>query len=50
MPHPAAGSFVVEYYPVVIKPGDILITLAGIALIGLFITALPTRRTLSKIF
>ena len=44
------GSFVVEYYPVVIKPGDILITLAGIALIGLFITALPTRRTLSKIF
>ena len=44
------GSFVVEYYPVVIKPGDILITLTGIALIGLFITALPTRRTLSKIF
>ena len=43
------GNFVVEYYPVVIKPLDILITLAGIALIGLFITALPTRRTLSRI-
>lgn len=43
------GNFVVEYYPVVIKPGDILITLAGIALIGLFITALPTRKTLSRI-
>ena len=43
------GNFVVKYYPVVIKPLDILITLAGIALIGLFITALPTRRTLSRI-
>ena len=43
------GSFVVEYYPVVIKPGDIILTLGGIALIGLLITALPTRRTLSKI-
>ncbi|HIZ85378.1 MAG TPA: FtsX-like permease family protein [Candidatus Coprenecus stercoravium] len=43
------GSFVVKYYPVVIKPLDILITLAGIALIGLVITALPTRRTLSRI-
>ena len=43
------GSFVVEYYPVVIKPGDILLTLGGIALIGLLITALPTRRTLSRI-
>lgn len=43
------GSFVIEYYPVVIKPGDILLTLGGIALIGLLITALPTRRTLSRI-
>lgn len=43
------GNFVVDYYPVVIRPLDILITLAGIALIGLFITALPTRRTLSRI-
>ncbi len=43
------GNFVVEYYPVVIKPGDILLTLGGIALIGLIITALPTRRTLSRI-
>lgn len=43
------GSFVVKYYPVVIKPGDILITLGGIAIIGLIITALPTRKTLSKI-
>ena len=43
------GNFVVDYYPVVIKPLDIIITLAGIALIGLFITALPTRRTLSRI-
>ena len=43
------GSFVVEYYPVVIKPGDIILTLGGIALIGLLITALPTRRTLSRI-
>ena len=43
------GNFVVDYYPVVIRPLDILITLTGIALIGLFITALPTRRTLSRI-
>ena len=43
------GNFVVEYYPVVIKPGDILLTLGGIALIGLIITALPTRKTLSRI-
>lgn len=43
------GNFVVQYYPVVIKFADILITLAGISLIGLFITAIPTRRTLSKI-
>lgn len=43
------GNFVVEYYPVVIRFGDIVITLAGIALIGLFITAIPTRKTLSKI-
>ena len=43
------GSFVVEYYPVVINPLDILVTLAGIALIGLFITAIPTRKTLSKV-
>lgn len=43
------GNFVVQYYPVVIKLTDILITLAGIALIGFIITAIPTRRTLSKI-
>lgn len=43
------GNFVVEYYPVVIKPGDILMTLGSIALIGLVITALPTRKTLSRI-
>ena len=43
------GNFVVEYYPVVIKPGDILLTLASISLIGLIITALPTRKTLSRI-
>ncbi|HIZ87187.1 MAG TPA: FtsX-like permease family protein [Candidatus Coprenecus pullistercoris] len=43
------GNFVVEYYPVVIKFGDIIATLAGIALIGLVITALPTRKTLSRI-
>ncbi len=43
------GNFVVKHYPVVIRTGDILLTLGGIALIGLLITALPTRKTLSKI-
>ena len=43
------GSFVVEYYPVVIKVQDILATLAGIAFIGLLITSIPTRQTLSKV-
>lgn len=43
------GNFVVKYYPVVIKIGDILLTFAGIALVGIFITFLPTRKTLSKI-
>ncbi len=43
------GHFVVQAYPVVIRPGDIFITFAGIALIGLFITAIPTRKTLEKI-
>ena len=43
------GNFVVEYYPVVIKFQDVLATLAGIALIGLLITSIPTRQTLSKV-
>ena len=43
------GNFVVEYYPVILKFGDILLTFAGITLIGLIITLIPTRKTLSKI-
>lgn len=43
------GNFVVEYYPVVIRFWDVVITLAGIAMIGLFITAIPTRKTLSRL-
>lgn len=43
------GNFVVKYYPVVIKLSDIIVTISGIALIGLIITLLPTRKTLSKI-
>ncbi len=43
------GHFVVQAYPVVIRLSDILITFLGIALIGLTITAIPTRKTLEKI-
>lgn len=43
------GNFVVEYYPVVIRISDIIVTMCGITLIGLVITLLPTRKTLSKI-
>lgn len=46
---PMPGNFVVKYYPVVIKVTDILITFAGVALIGSVITFLPVRHTLSKI-
>ena len=43
------GNFVVKYYPVVIRPADILATFAGIAAIGIVITSLPTRKTLNRI-
>lgn len=43
------GNFVVEYYPIILKFGDIILTFAGITIIGLIITLIPTKKTLSKI-
>ena len=39
------GNFVVEAYPVVIQPSDILIIIAGVALIGWIISLLTRRLT-----
>lgn len=37
------GNFIVDAYPVIIKTGDILIILAGIAAIGFIMSYIPTR-------
>ena len=37
------GSFIVQAYPVILSPVDILITAAGIAVIGYLIALMPVR-------
>lgn len=44
------GNFIVTAYPVVIKFTDILITVAGVAAVGFFISAIPAWRTLPGIY
>ena len=39
------GNFLVDAYPVVLKSGDVLLTAAGVALVGLFTAALPFLKT-----
>ena len=41
------GSFLVNAYPVTLKASDILLTVAGVALIGYLIALLPVRRNIS---
>ena len=41
------GSFLVNAYPVILKASDILLTVAGVALIGYLIALLPVRRNIS---
>lgn len=43
------GNFVVNYYPVVIRWSDLILTFGSIAVIGLAMTLFPVRNTLSKI-
>ena len=41
------GNFLVSAYPVILKASDILLTVAGVALIGYLIALLPVRRNIS---
>lgn len=41
------GNFLVSSYPVILQPGDILLTASGVALIGYLIARLPVRRDLN---
>ena len=43
------GNFVVDYYPVVLRWSDLVITFVSIATIGLIMTMFPTRSALSKV-
>lgn len=36
------GNFIVDAYPVVLRPGDVLLSAAGVALIGLLVALAPT--------
>jgi lipoprotein-releasing system permease protein len=38
---PMPGNFVIDSYPIVVKFGDVLLTIAGISLIGLLSAMLP---------
>ena len=38
------GSFIVDAYPVVLQWGDVLLTAAGVALIGLLVALAPALR------
>jgi len=42
------GSFLVNAYPVILKPLDLAITAIGVALIGYIIALLPVRRNITK--
>ena len=37
------GSFIVDAYPVVLKWGDVLLTAASVALIGLLVALAPSK-------
>ena len=39
------GNYVVDAYPVVVRPSDILIIIVGVALIGWIISLLTRRMT-----
>ncbi len=41
---PMPGNFVIEAYPVVLKAGDILWTVAGVAGVGLVMALIPSRK------
>ena len=38
------GNFLVEAYPVVLRIGDVLISATGVALIGLMVALIPSRK------
>ena len=42
------GDFLVQSYPVVVRSFDLIISFAGVLLIGIFITFFPTKSTLKK--
>ena len=42
------GNFLVNAYPVIIRWGDILLTAAGVAVIGYLIALLPVRRNITS--
>ncbi|MCF0166803.1 MAG: FtsX-like permease family protein, partial [Bacteroidales bacterium] len=42
------GDFLVQSYPVVVRSFDLIISFAGVLLIGVFITFFPTKSTLKK--
>lgn len=41
---PMPGNFIVSAYPVVLKASDILLTVAGVSLIGLLMALIPSRK------
>ena len=44
------GNFVVNAYPVVVKPGDVALIIAGVAFIGWIIARLTRRMTKGRPF
>ena len=41
------GNFLVSAYPVILQWGDVLVTVAGVAIIGYLIALIPVRRNIS---
>ena len=40
------GNFLVNAYPVIVQWSDILLTIAGVALIGYLIAIMPVKRNI----
>jgi len=38
------GSFLIDAYPVILKPADIILSVAAVALIGYLIALIPVRK------